>query len=80
MRTAGGELRIVGIVGIVGNNSLQVFNISMISMIHKRGTPFKISPFHFPLGVLLYSYEVGVSITPDFCTLHKVYKSAYLRY
>nr|DAJ72711.1 MAG TPA: hypothetical protein [Inoviridae sp.]DAW99305.1 MAG TPA: hypothetical protein [Inoviridae sp.] len=32
----------------------------MISMIHKRGTPFKIPPFTLPLGVLLYSHEVGV--------------------
>ncbi|WP_443713660.1 hypothetical protein [Ruminococcus sp.] len=41
----------------------RVFNISMLSMISmlcKRGTPFKNPLFTLPLGVLLYSYEVGV--------------------
>nr|DAJ85347.1 MAG TPA: hypothetical protein [Inoviridae sp.] len=38
----------------------RVFNISMLSMLCKRGTPFKISPLRSPLGVRLYSHEVGV--------------------
>nr|DAQ76426.1 MAG TPA: hypothetical protein [Inoviridae sp.] len=36
------------------------FKFFNISMLRKRGTPFKISPFPSPLGVLLYSHEVGV--------------------